>query len=212
MNWSVSAAFTEADTCFLLKRSEYALSAPCELGFALSSISWRCLPSAHKIRNYAISSVNGVQSAWAGQWLGSGQRGKRRSPRVGSGEKPAAHAFPRSPRPRAPWVRSLPSSEPTVFLGFHFRGCAGKRSSVLGVLRVSMRIHASSACGYGKLHGDGSMLMCMCGVGNKSVRPLSLCCTAGDLGSALHSNASVQQVCIHVCLRAKRGRAQQGAH
>ena len=75
-----------------------------------------------------------------------------------------------------------------------------------------MRIHASSACGYGKLHGDGSMLMCMCGVGNKSVRPLSLCCTAGDLGSALHSNASVQQVCIHVCLRAKRGRAQQGAH
>ena len=49
---------------------------------------------------------------------------------VGSGI-PGTHA------PRNAWVRSNQSSEPTRFWSFIFRGFAGRRSSVLGVLGVS---------------------------------------------------------------------------
>jgi hypothetical protein len=43
----------------------------------------------------------------------------------------------RNPRTRNPWVRGSQSSEPTRCWSFIFRGCAGIRSSVFGVLGVS---------------------------------------------------------------------------
>ena len=52
---------------------------------------------------------------WYDGWVTEPTRGFR-NPRVGS-----VHA-PRNPRTRTPWVRGSQSSEPTVFLEFHFPG------------------------------------------------------------------------------------------
>ena len=59
--------------------------------------------------------------------------------RVGSGI-PGTHA------PRKAWVRSNQSSEPTRFWSFIFRGCAGIRSSVFGVLGVSHGVLGTQIC------------------------------------------------------------------
>ena len=79
-----------------------------------------------------------------------GQQRKPRCPRVGSSENPAARAWvPGFPEPtpvgsgisgthtpHPMWVRGVLRTH--AFLEFHFRRCAGRRSSVFGVLGVSV--------------------------------------------------------------------------
>ena len=108
---------------------------------------------------------------------------------MGSGV-PAAHArglrLPRNPRrvgsgfpgthaPRAAWVRSSQSSEPTHFWSFIVGGGPGRRSSVLGVLGVSGDSHRVVDADFVTLDGLAAVLVALGYVHCVLLRPVVRC-------------------------------------